>query len=213
MKTWVHMASPAADDMHGLETLRFKLAELPGAERVLSDEGGGLVIVCRSGAQREQLRVRIGEILAEAGVSDETQVDIVVRPEDEPRRRIRFAAIDISSEPVGLTRVRVTLEWGGVSHYGESVGESGHPLELRTAAAAAVMALNRVTADSIAVRLVGVKQVRAFDADILVVALMSEESPPQKLVGAVLASDAPHRAAAAAVLHATNRLLGNYIAV
>jgi hypothetical protein len=199
--------------MHLLEAVRPRLAELAGVERVLRDDGGSFILVCRSGISRAELRAQAQAILQDAGVAGEGAFELLLRPEDEPRRRVRLDGVDVKFELPGITRVRVTLEWGGNEYRGESAGESGNPLELRTAAAAAVQALNRVTADSIAVRLVGVKQLRAFDADILVVALMSEESPPQKLVGAVCVGDAPHRAAAAAVLHATNRILGNYIAV
>jgi hypothetical protein len=206
------MASPPADDMHVLESVRPRLAELPGVEKVLRAEDGPFVVVCRGGASREELKAQAADILSGSGAAG-MDVELVVRPEDEPRRRVRFVSAEVRYEAPGMTRVRVTLEWGGTEHVGESVGESGSPLELRTAAAAATIALNSVTRETVSVRLVGVKQVRAFDADILVVALMSEQSPPQKLVGAVLVGDAVHRAAAVAVLHATNRLLGNYIAV
>lgn len=207
------MASPAANYSSVLESARAKLAGVAGVDRIVGDEAG-LILVCRPGIRRDELRRHVDAALAEAGIAGpDLNLEIVIRPDDEPRQRVRFVAVEVQNEGLGMTRVRVTLELRGETYVGESVGESGQPLEIRTAAAAAVAALNRVAPESLAVRFVGVKQVRAFDADILVVALMSEERPPRKFVGAVLVGDAPHRAAAAAVLHATNRLLGNYVSV
>jgi hypothetical protein len=130
----------------------------------------------------------------------------------ESRHRVRLVSVDSAMEPHGLRRVRVTLEWAGEQHEGEQVGEAAAPLALRTAANAALVALRKVAPDAPDVRLVGVKQIRAFDADVLVVAL-SSAVPPRQLVGAVLVNDSPLRAAATAVLHALNRVLGNYISV
>jgi hypothetical protein len=128
------------------------------------------------------------------------------------RERVRLLSVDSTAEPNAQTRVRVTLEWRGEQFHAEQVGESAAPLALRTAAGAALEALRAVAPASPVVRLVGIKQIRAFDADVLVVALAVAE-PPRQLVGAVLVGSAPLRAAATAVLHALNRILGNYITV
>jgi hypothetical protein len=208
------MALPAADDHRVHESLRNRILELDDAEHVIGGPDGSVLVVCREGGDREELRRRLEGFSQEGEAPGESpRIEILVRPRDEPRRRVRLGRVEKRSEGVGLVGVRVTLEWSGSDYVGESSGESSHHIELRTAGAAAVAALNRVTGDKIRFRLVGVKLFRAFDADLLVIALMSEQNPPQKLVGAVLVGADPHRAAASAVLHATNRVLGNYIAV
>jgi len=130
----------------------------------------------------------------------------------EHRQRVRLTGVQAESVSGGATRVRVTLEWNGREFAGESAGEPAEPLALRTAAAAALGAVAAVAPETAVVRLIGIKRLRAFDADLIVVAL-SGISPQQKLVGAVLVGEDPLRAAATAVLHALNRLLGNYITV
>jgi predicted RNase H-like nuclease (RuvC/YqgF family) len=59
--------------------------------------------------------------------------------------------------------------------------------------------------------LLGVKAVRAFDATVVIVSLATHggESSDQRVVGSVLTEVDPGRAAALAVLNATNRILGN----
>jgi hypothetical protein len=68
-----------------------------------------------------------------------------------------------------------------------------------------------MTGQTLSVRLVGVKQVRAFDAELTVVSLYRVGAPAQKLLGSVLTGTDPHRAAAIAVLNALNRTLGNLL--
>ena len=51
----------------------------------------------------------------------------------------------------------------------------------------------------------------AFDAGLTVVSLYRVGTPAQKLLGAVLTGNDPHRAAAVAVLNALNRTLGNLL--
>jgi hypothetical protein len=58
--------------------------------------------------------------------------------------------------------------------------------------------------------LLGVKAVRAFDATVVIVSLSTNaEGSDQRVVGSVLTEQDPARAAALAVLNATNRILGN----
>jgi hypothetical protein len=61
---------------------------------------------------------------------------------------------------------------------------------------------------------VGVKTMRAFDANIVIVSVLATHGggPQQRLLGCHLAEDDPLRSAVVAVLHATNRVLGNFIA-
>ncbi|MGH7520046.1 MAG: hypothetical protein ACREMI_02085 [Gemmatimonadales bacterium] len=60
--------------------------------------------------------------------------------------------------------------------------------------------------------LLGVKAVRAFDATVVIVSLSARAEQATRLVGSCLTETDPPRGAALAVLNATNRLLGNYLA-
>ena len=107
----------------------------------------------------------------------------------------------------------VTLEWAGSEYSGSVSGEKGDAVELRTISSAALTAIAALVPHDVKVRLAGVKMVRAFDAEMVVVSLYRPDDEPHNLVGAVVAGDDPRRAAATAVLSALNRLLGNYLAL
>jgi hypothetical protein len=114
-------------------------------------------------------------------------------------------------EPEQRIRFTVTLEWGGSEYRGTASGEQGGALELRTVAAASLDAVLALVPADLQVRLAGVKQVRAFDADLIVVSLYRPDGTPHNLVGVVVTGTDVRRAAAVAVLNALNRLLGNYL--
>ncbi len=84
-------------------------------------------------------------------------------------------------------------------------------MDLRLAALATVRTLEAVLQGQADFHLVGIKNIRAFDTDIIMVLLRMEERPDLSLVGASLSVDNPFRSAALAVLNATNRVLGNYL--
>ena len=113
----------------------------------------------------------------------------------------------------GNVRMRVTLEWNGETKLGEATGESGELVEERTAAAASLNALEAVVGESLGIKLVGVKHVRAFDEELMVVALYRPGPPAQRLVGSVRIDKDPGRAAAVAVLDGLNRILGTHLGV
>jgi hypothetical protein len=198
-----------------IPSLRDSLESLDGIVCALLDEDAARVwLVCRGDASTARVEEHARTVLAAAGMDPAPWTVSIARPEqDDSRRRVRFRNVDQEIVGGGQTRIRVTLEWQGSVYEGEALGERGMPIELRSAATAAIDALQKVSEAAAGVRLVGVKQMRAFDADLLVVALYRPGSPPQKLVGAVLMSPDPHRAAAVAVLNALNRVLGNYLAV
>jgi hypothetical protein len=73
-----------------------------------------------------------------------------------------------------------------------------------------VHALAQAVPDGMVFELLGVKAVRAFDATVVIVSLSTNgEGSDQRVVGSVLTELDPGRAAALAVLNATNRILGN----
>jgi len=82
----------------------------------------------------------------------------------------------------------------------------------RLGAEAAIRALESFTEGTITFDLVGVKVVRAFDANVVIASLIQRgDSGPDRLLGCYLADGDMVRGAALAVLNATNRVLGNYI--
>lgn len=127
-----------------------------------------------------------------------------------PRRRVRFVGVerDEETERVAIT---VSLEWGGTVYTGDASGERGTSIELKTTALATIRALETLTGESLEIRIIGVKRIRAFDSDLMVASLYRSAGVQQRLVGAVVASDDPLNAAGLAVLSALNRPLGNYL--
>jgi hypothetical protein len=127
--------------------------------------------------------------------------------------RLRFAEFVLDRLPNGRCRAKVGLTWRDSEAFcGESEGLASQAGELRCAAQACVDALGQAVAQSgLAFELLGVKAVRAFDATVVIVSLATNggEGSDQRVVGSVLTETDPARAAALAVLNATNRILGN----
>jgi hypothetical protein len=194
-----------------LPRLRPKLQELPEVEAVLVDEAAETVWLVCSPTASASIADDARRILADNGLDPAVvQVEVAVRPE-RVERRARFDRAERFESADRQVRIRVVLEWEGNAFFGDAVGEKGEAIELRTSAAAALDALERMTGQTLSVRLVGVKQVRAFDAELTVVSLYRIGAPAQKLLGSVLTGTDPHRAAAIAVLNALNRTLGNLL--
>ena len=85
--------------------------------------------------------------------------------------------------------------------------------DLRLSADAALRALEQFSNHELHFELIGVKLVRAFDENLVIVSIAMRGDPnPTRLIGAYLAADDVNRGAAVAVLNATNRVLGNYVA-
>jgi len=110
----------------------------------------------------------------------------------------------------------VVLSFGGDKEFvGEADGITSQAGELRCAAEAALHALRTSIEKRLDFELLGVKSVRAFDATVVIVSLsaLAPDTQPvaSRLVGSYLTETDPQRGAALAVLHATNRLLGNYL--
>jgi hypothetical protein len=199
-------------DASTAQVLRAKLEALDGIERVVVDEATSTVLVhCSPDSNANSLAANIDAAIAAAGL-EAGSVNLKLLTDLAARRRVKFGSIERIVEH-GDVRVRVTLEWDGVYHQGEAVNEGGDLIELRTAAAAALNALENLLGESLHIKLVGVKQVKAFDAELMVVALYRTGDAPQRLVGSVSAAGDPRRAAAVAVLNALNRILGNYLSV
>lgn len=108
----------------------------------------------------------------------------------------------------------VVLEWCGRTLSGSSEGVETHHGLIRSAAAASLDAALAATGKRLHLDLVGVKSVRAFDGWIVVVRVNGQAGGrPYKLLGSASCEeeeDLP-RAAALAVLDASNRLLERYV--
>lgn len=206
------MASVSALDASTAQVLRAKLEAIEGIERVVVDETTSTVMLhCSPDANSTSLHKQIEKAIKASGV-DASSLNVELLTDLAARRRVKFANIERLVDH-NEVRIRVTLEWSGETTIGEAKGESGDLIELRTAAAAALHALEQMLHEDLHIKLVGVKQVKAFDAELMVVALYRGGDSPQRLVGSVSAAGDPRRAAAVAVLNALNRILGNYLSV
>jgi hypothetical protein len=191
-----------------ISEVRARLAEIDGVERVVIDEEHRqLVLVLQAGAPPHHV-----EEAARAMVSDEAwQLYAVFRPEQRDRQRVRFIELRREVQPDQQIAFTVNLEWAGEDYTGTAAGEKGDAVELRTAALAALRGVAHLAPPDLQLRLAGVKLVRAFDAEMVVVSLYRPDAEPHNLVGAVVAGQDAPRAAALSVLTALNRLLGNYL--
>ena len=146
---------------------------------------------------------------ADAGNAPEA----VVTREQLKRERLRLARVDATHTMTGHCAVEVELEWvGGERVIGRAEGQASTAGDLRIAALAAINALEKFAGGALAFELTGIKGIRAFDANIVIVSIAVRQGPgPQRLLGSYLAEADTIRASVVAVLNATNRILGNYI--
>jgi hypothetical protein len=127
--------------------------------------------------------------------------------------RLRFHEFGFQRLADGRCRAKVVLTWSdGRRFEGSSDGVSSQTGELRCCAVAAVHALEQAVQPRLTFELLGVKAVRAFDSTVIIVSLSARSEQTIRLVGSCLTETDPQRGAALAVLNATNRLLGNYLA-
>ncbi len=208
------MATLSGVDASTLQLLRVKLEALVGVERALVDEESGSVwIICRPDAERAPLELGAKRAVMAVGMDPTSiPIEIATRGGRSDRHRVRLESVKSTMERDGRVGVKVSLEWHDAVFTGEAIGEKGM-IELRTAATAALSALEALTGEDLGLRLIGIKPIRAFDQELMVASLYRPGTPPQRLVGAVLATDDTHRSAAVAVLNAINRTLGNFLAM
>lgn len=130
------------------------------------------------------------------------------------RERLRFVDFKFGRTQQGLCSAEVILEWlDGQRVVGKATGQSSELGDLRVAADAAIDAIERFSEQAIELELIGVKALRAFDANIVIVSVeVKRGEGPRRLLGSYLAEQDAIRASVIAVLNATNRILGNFIA-
>jgi hypothetical protein len=129
------------------------------------------------------------------------------------RERLRFSGFTFDRTPAGRVTCQVTLEFGpGELVSGSSAGTASTAGDTRLGAEAAIRALENFTNNTLKFELVGVKVVRAFDANVVITSLFQHgEEGSERLLGCYLTDNDLVRGAALAVLNATNRILTNFI--
>lgn len=196
------------------QQLRAELESMGGVHRAVVDGDSSLAVylICEP-SESEPTEALARSILAHHGfLGSDANVRLAFLPRAEPRKRVRFVQACVSQPRPGRARAEVELEWAGETYREEMEGESGAALELRLAALATLRSLHGILGGRVTFELVGIKGFKAFDADVIVAVLRGGTSDGRALIGAALATDNSHRSAALAVLNATNRILGNYLA-
>src|SRR5262249_7822411 len=85
------------------------------------------------------------------------------------RERLRFTDFQSQRTTDGRCSAEVELEWlDGVRVRGGASGQSSQTVDLRVAADAALRALERFSDEALAFELLGVKSIRAFDANVII---------------------------------------------
>jgi hypothetical protein len=127
------------------------------------------------------------------------------------RERLSFGAFTFTRSPAGRCIAQVDLEYDGRKFTGKCEGQSSPLGDLRLGAEAAMNAIENFTEGTLGLELLGVKLVRAFDANVVIVSCAQRTARSTRLVGCYLSDRDTVRGAALAVLNATNRVLGNYL--
>jgi hypothetical protein len=135
-----------------------------------------------------------------------------VHPFNARRERLKFADFGFTRTPSGQCSAEVSLEWDSMIFRGRAIGQSSPLGDFRVAAEAALRALEAFAKDAMHFELLGIKHVRAFDSNLMIVSVSLREGDQlTRLVGCYLAETDTRRGSAMAVLNATNRVLGNHM--
>lgn len=198
-------------DADSIEQARARLAQIAGVANVVIDVASGHVaLICVQPIQRPHVEEEARAILDDIEGSATTKtIEVTYRAEHRERARVRFGELRRHAAG-GNVRVDVDLEWGDDTFHGTASGELGGATELRTTALATLISISQIVGE-LDLKLAGVKQVRSFDAELVVVSLYAAEDPSRKFVGAVVMGSEPLRSAVIAVLSALNRIMGNYL--
>lgn len=195
------------------ERLRLALESLDGViGAVIHEESASIFLICEPDAEAEPLEPRVRDILLMAGIDPgAVAIEIVIRPGHGARRRVRFKGIERIPDGAGMVTIRVTLEWHDREIVGDAIGEATETIELRSAAAATIQAVEALLGTEIGLRLTGIKQVRAFDTELIITSVHRMVPPRQHYVGAAIVRDEPLICACLSILHALNRMMGNFL--
>jgi hypothetical protein len=134
---------------------------------------------------------------------------------DEPRRsRLRFTGFQFDRTHNGRCSAIVELEWTpGDTVRGQAEGVASALGDLRVVADATLRAIESFARGGVSFELIGVKTMRAFDANVVMVSVLARSPEGERLLlGCHLSEDDVTRGTVIATLQATNRALGNAIA-
>ncbi len=136
--------------------------------------------------------------------------------DNRTRERVKLVEAQLAHGADTRAQAEVALEWRAVEYRGKATGVGHGTIDLRVSALATLDALHQVLAGRVSFRLVGVKSVRAFDDAVAIVALGTQDpetGEQRRLIGTALAHEGNMpQGVARAVLNATNRILGNFLA-
>lgn len=121
--------------------------------------------------------------------------------------RLRIATVEPTRQRGSSVEITVRLEGPEGTHEASRQGVGGEQVELRMASLATLDAVHQAVDRTGWIQFLGIKTVRAFDREIVLVSVRSKDEPARHLVGAVPHQSDRHRTAAAATLDAVNRLL------
>lgn len=193
------------------DQLESRLLELEGVRSVdLSGYPATLVVRCEGeGVFALAARAVRDRVQEESGADAEVKIEIAG---PAPRtKRARFESMDVSYPQPGTVRAVAKLGWQRETYTGEAEGEASVAGELRACATATARAIEQFAGGGVTFTLVGAKEVHVFDHDLVAVLLHAVELPDHRLIGTSIISVDHRRAAALAVLNATNRAVGNFV--
>src|SRR5690606_36455283 len=111
----------------------------------------------------------------------------------------------------GRVAAQVTLDWNGRLWEGSDEGVMNPASELRVSAAAALHAVERIVEKRATFSVIGVKELRVFDHDLVVVLVHCPQLDESRFIGIAMITNDRRRAAALAALNATNRVVGRFV--
>src|SRR4051812_20077173 len=110
------------------------------------------------------------------------------------RERVELAEFTFTRTPSGQCSAQVSLEWDDKNFGGRAIGQSSTFGDYRVCAEAALRALEEFAKDAIQFELLGIKHVRAFDSDLLIVSVSArQDGATTRLVGCCLADSDTRR--------------------
>jgi hypothetical protein len=197
------------------ERLRSLLETVPGVRRAFVDSAENRIyLICDVHDADLALEAMVEAVLTRSGIAPGTvAIDVSYAAPAVTPRRVRFVEMQLDHPRIDSTVGTAVLDWAGEHFHGTAEGGSGAASEIRTCAQATVHALAAVVGGRVPLDLLGVKAIRIFDQDLISVILRSADAPDRRLVGVSLVLQDVHTSAAIAVLHATNRLLGNHLEI
>jgi metal-dependent HD superfamily phosphatase/phosphodiesterase len=136
--------------------------------------------------------------------------------ESQQRERVKLVEAQLTHGADTRAQAEVALEWRAVEYRGKAAGVGHGAVDLRLCAQATLDALHQLLGGRMSFRLIGVKSVKAFDDSVAIVALGAHDTDTnenRRLIGTAMAPQGNlSTGVARAVLNATNRVLGNFLA-